>query len=488
MTELQIGLIGLGVVAVTGVVAYNAWVEYRHRSLAQRLLEPTQDDVLVTMPDEDASTLAPVEQVPASEDVPPDDEPQWTAEDEDDDVPAPVAETPVVERRTPPEPMPQRIEPVLRVDAVSEERIEPVLRVEDDVIPSPAPASAPAPAPASAPEPVAPTRPATPVQAAVPPKPVAASRSPVAAPPIPASKPSPRRVEPVEDAPAVPAASEEFREVTEPQHLLSAEVDYIAALEAIEPAPAAQILGAVRDALAHVRKRVLWFGFNETTREWETIEAASATPYRSLRIGLQLVDRRGPVSDAELTVFHVAMHDLAHALMAIVDMPQRQSALEKAASLDAFCAGVDIQIGINVVSVATPLPGTKIRALAESAGMVIENGRFVRADDDGNVLYVLLNHEASGFSGEAMKTLTTHGLTFLLDVPTVAHGDRIFAQMVELAKRFADVLKGALVDDNRRPLSDGALEPIRRQIAHYQTTMATHKLPAGGAFAQRLFS
>ena len=120
--------------------------------------------------------------------------------------------------------------------------------------------------------------------------------------------------------------------------------------------------------------------------------------------------------------------------------------------------------------------------------MVIENGRFVRADDDGNVLYVLLNQEAAGFAGEAMKTMTTHGLTFLLDVPTVAHGDRIFAQMVELAKRFADVLKGALVDDNRRPLSDGALDPIRRQISQYQTTMATRKLPAGGAFAQRLFS
>ncbi|WP_319238733.1 cell division protein ZipA C-terminal FtsZ-binding domain-containing protein [uncultured Propionivibrio sp.] len=486
MTELQMGLIGLGVVAVSGVVAYNAWVEYRHRSLAQRLLEPTQDDVLVTMSDEDESPMASVEQASEPEDAPSSDASALMAED--DDLPAPVPEAPVIENRTPSGPVPQRIEPVLRVDAVDDERIEPVLRVEDDVIASPTPAPVTAPAPASVSEPVAPTRPAAPVQAAVAPKPAVAPRPPVTATPMPEPKPTPRRAEPVDVPVEVPAAGEEFREVAEPLHLLSAEVDYIAALEAIEPAPAAQILGAVKEALAHVRKRVVWLGFNEMTREWEAIEAGSGTPYRSLRIGLQLVDRRGPVSDAELTVFHVAMHDLAHALMAIVDMPQRQGALEKAATLDAFCAGVDIQIGINVVSVAAPLPGTKIRALAESAGMVIENGRFVRADDDGNILYVLLNQEAVGFAGEAMKTMTTHGLTFLLDVPTVAHGDRIFAQMVDLAKRFADVLKGALVDDNRRPLSDGALDPIRRQISQYQTTMATRKLPAGGAFAQRLFS
>ena len=47
MTELQIGLIGLGGVAVFGVVVYNTWLEYRHRKLAQQLLKPSQSDVLL---------------------------------------------------------------------------------------------------------------------------------------------------------------------------------------------------------------------------------------------------------------------------------------------------------------------------------------------------------------------------------------------------------------------------------------------------------
>ena len=183
------------------------------------------------------------------------------------------------------------------------------------------------------------------------------------------------------------------------------------------------------------------------------------------------------------------MQDLATELMGFAELPLRDPALQLAAQLDEFCAGVDIQIGVNVISQGQVFPGTKLRALAESAGMGIDGeGAFARYDDDGKLLFVLTNQEANGFSADSMRTMTTHGVTFLLDVPRVANGDRVLTQMVELARRFADALHGALVDDNRRPLSESAIEPIRRQIVQYQTAMATRQLPAGGALAQRLFS
>ena len=46
MTELQMGLIGLGAAAVVGVLGYNKWQEYRHRKLAEAMLKPGHDDVL----------------------------------------------------------------------------------------------------------------------------------------------------------------------------------------------------------------------------------------------------------------------------------------------------------------------------------------------------------------------------------------------------------------------------------------------------------
>jgi hypothetical protein len=51
-------------------------------------------------------------------------------------------------------------------------------------------------------------------------------------------------------------------------------------------------------------------------------------------------------------------------------------------------------------------------------------------------------------------------------------------QMTEVAKRFADTLQGALVDDNRQPLSDSQLDHIRREfIGKPQATMASFGLP-----------
>jgi hypothetical protein len=54
MTDLQMGLIGLGGAAVIGVLAYNKWQEHKHRKLAEELLSARQADVLLdeVLPDE----------------------------------------------------------------------------------------------------------------------------------------------------------------------------------------------------------------------------------------------------------------------------------------------------------------------------------------------------------------------------------------------------------------------------------------------------
>lgn len=416
MTELQIGLIGLGATAVVAVLAYNKWQEYRHSKFAEQLLNVRHADVLL---DEMEPALAPAVDAQANT-----------------TMAATIVSPPLVAHaRGMMAPFSERIEPVFSVDQPPQ---------EPDLLPAMR---------AAAPEPLV----------------------------VPAAQPTASTL-----GTRLP---DEAKDSVEPLHLLSPLIDYVAALEAVEPAPSFHILEAQRAALARIRKPVHWIGYNELAREWEPIIDDGRSEYRRFRVGLQLVDRRGPLGDNDLSVFHIAMQDLADELMAIADLPTRQPALDKAAKLDAFCASVDIQIGINVISQAQVFPGTKLRALAEAAGMVIDaDGRFVRCDDDGNVLYVLINQEVSGFSVDSMKTMSTHGITFLLDVPRVAHGERVFNQMVDLARRFADVLRGALVDDNRRPLSEGALEPIRRQVGQYQLMMAAQGLPAGGPLTRRLFS
>ena len=424
MTELQMGLIGLGAFAVVGVVVYNKWQEVRQRKQAEQVLKANHPDVLL---DEgrDPEIAALHTEAPA----------------EAEDRPVPITDSLLQETSSITGPAGERIEPVLFFDA------EPEELPEESVV-----------------------------------APAMATRATVA----------PNSSQAVESRETATAAGERATQavpVSEDLHLLAPEIDFIASIDAVEPVPASRIVDAQHEALARVRKPVRWIGYNEETGEWEPVAGQAEREYRHIRAGLQLVNRQGPASENDLAIFSVAMQDLADQLMGIVDLPPRQQALDAAVRLDEFCASVDIQIGINVISQGQVFPGTKLRALAEAAGMTIDAARrFVRRDDDGNVLYVMLNQEAGGFSAELMKTMSTHGLTFLLDVPCVAHGERVFNQMVDLARRFADVLHGALVDDNRRPLSENALEPIRKQIGHYQAQMATQHLPAGNPLTQRLFS
>ena len=79
------------------------------------------------------------------------------------------------------------------------------------------------------------------------------------------------------------------------------------------------------------------------------------------------------------------------------------------------------------------------------------------------------------------------GAVFLLDVPRVADPARTFDQMKLVAKRMAQTLDAALVDDNRRTLDDAALAAIRQQIVTTATAMHEVHIDPGSPRALALF-
>lgn len=419
MTELQMGLIGLGVAAVFGVFGYNKWQEMRQRKVAEAVLKPHHEDVLLAKGGKTEPEAVPAVQVERSE-------PEIRIE----------ASEPLVER----------VEPVFTDPTPTE--------VVDDM--------------AMAPE-----------DTPMPEMPVIAQPAP-GVPPV-VAKPAVSQPE-ADDGVEVEAGNV-------PDALLDPRLEFVVTMELVEPVSSFQILHSQRPALHRLNKPVHWVGFNEKKREWQRLTPDAELELRRLRVGLQLVNRLGPVSEGDLVIFTNAMQALADELMAVADMPP-SNVLDQAAEIDRFCAAVDLEIGLNLVSRGSAFPGTKIRALSEAAGMVLgADGLFTRYDDAGRAQFSLQNFESTPFSPDALRNLTTHGLTFLLDVPRVDHGERVFMQMTEVAKRFADTLQGALVDDNRQPLSDSQLDHIRREfIGKPQATMASFGLAAGSPQALRLFS
>lgn len=240
-------------------------------------------------------------------------------------------------------------------------------------------------------------------------------------------------------------------------------------------------------------KPVRWYGMGVEESSWEEITLETAHAGKShvrLRGCLQLADRSGPVSEINLSRFRDMVDEFAIQIAAETDCPDIANAYAIALELDKFCANVDVIMGINIISKdGGAFIGTKIRALAEASGFVLESeGVFRYRDSETNaVLFSLGNFESTLFLPSNMRTLTTHGVTFLLDVPRVANGERVFEQMAHIARLFASTLNGILVDDNRVPLSENGIKRSKKQLRDLQAAMAENNIPAGSQIALKLF-
>lgn len=295
------------------------------------------------------------------------------------------------------------------------------------------------------------------------------------------------RIEPASSR--VPPATPIGR-ATEPE--LPVEVRAIDCLIRIE-APAGiiggQLVTGAGGPLSQLNRPVRWFGLCEETHAWLRVDNGTGRTFSRLAATLQLADRRGPVNDRELDAFISGVQRACDQFMAVATVSDRAETLTLARQVDQFCAAVDIQIAVNVVSTTHPFPGTKLRGLAESAGLRLErDGCFHAHDERGNSLFVLGNRDAALFSPDALRQMVSQGLTLSLDVPRVPLGVDAFDRMIALARQLADALHGTVVDDNLRPLGEQSVAVIRGQIQQFQEQMDRHGIPAGGELATRLFA
>jgi hypothetical protein len=295
-------------------------------------------------------------------------------------------------------------------------------------------------------------------------------------------EPPPPRVQTARHAPAIVAS-------LPPLPGVDLTIDYVVALDADEPISAAGLADLhTRSNATGRRFRVL--GFHEGRGEWEEAGRLSGGRYAHLRVALQLVRRTGPVDLASLTALCAAAQECAERFHASATCPDVQATLAAARDVDAFCADVDVAIGVNVIArPETRFSGHRIRALAETAGLRLEpHGVFHYCDSAQQTLFTLDNHEPAPFLPEQVKQLATSGVTLLLDVPRVANGSVALQLMLRVGRDLAAGLGGTLVDDNRVPLTERSVKAIEQQLTVIQAKMHARGIAPGSERALRLFS
>lgn len=264
--------------------------------------------------------------------------------------------------------------------------------------------------------------------------------------------------------------------------------DAIAPIDFAQPIAAPTLWAVQAEWSGHLAKPLHWIGLAEG--EWRLLTAHDAGRYAKVAAALQLADRRGAMTEGDLAIFIAGVHSVATHLAGIAVTPEVEETLERARSLDEFCAAVDVQLAIHFLCAdEAPIAGTDLRRLAEEAGLALgDDGRFHAADADGDTLYTLGNVGVELFDADSLRSLVTHGLTFSLDVPNVGQGAVVFDRMVDTARQLAQALGGTLVDAQRAPLTDAMIAGIRARIEEIQALMAARQIVAGGSRARRLFA
>jgi hypothetical protein len=258
--------------------------------------------------------------------------------------------------------------------------------------------------------------------------------------------------------------------------VLDPALDYVA-----EVHPSESISGGSLPSF-EVGKRVRVLGLAEND-EWEPLRADGR--YHELRVGLQLVDRQGPVSSAQMLLFCEQVNAFAEANGGVATFPRREDKLRVAAELDAFCADVDMLVGLNVVSNRAPFAQSRVVAMVESAGLVLESdGIFYARAESGKVLFTVADRHHRPFN----SLEETPSVTLVLDVPRVAGGEQAFDRMADLAQQMVLTLGGDLVDDDNRSLKPADLAAIRKQLVAIYARMDDRGIAAGSVAALRLFA
>lgn len=427
MNELQLGLIGTGIVILLGVVAYNAWQSSKVKRRIPRSMKGGSQGM-----------------VPAA------------AEHED--------ERPFIEPSLP---------AAGKSHPVSAERREPTLaRTAVDASHTPPAEDVPeAPDTAQAPAPVEEASPAQIADAATHDDGAPKSNEP--------SEPKPQASNP---KPAAPAGNAAIAPAVVDERIdCVVNLPLGGTINAERVLPLAQRMRRAGGKAVHVE------GWVEDPPHWELLRSGGR--YTQLRMAVQLANRAGPLNEVEFSEFISQVQTLADAVDALPELPDMMETVGKARDLDSFAAQCDAQLSVNVLSDGAPWSANYVQAVATQDGMLLSRDgmRFVKLDVRQNPVFML----QFGDTNFLRDDLTYKGgdlITMLLDVPVADEDLLPFRLMCDYARSIGQRIGGRVVDDQRRPLSDAALQNVDTQLLKLYERLEARNLPAGSPVTRRLFS
>lgn len=248
------------------------------------------------------------------------------------------------------------------------------------------------------------------------------------------------------------------------------------------PVPSAALYEAIKHVHTAGGKPVRLFFERDGGGHRERLRADES--YVSMQLAVLLANRSGPLTAIEWSQLWSAAQHLAERFEGALEGPEQNEVVHRAGELDALCSGLDAQVGLSVRLSGTR-PVSEIMSVAKEAGFLHYDGQLAWLSESGHPRFQIL------FNGQSASKVQSAGvdrLDLLLDLPHSEPDQQAFSRMASVGRDLAARMNGVLVDDQGRPLKEGADQAIDDQLHQLYNNLEQAGFPAGTVRTSRLFS
>jgi hypothetical protein len=270
---------------------------------------------------------------------------------------------------------------------------------------------------------------------------------------------------------------------------LDALIDAIATLSVDAPIAGEGVLPHLPGANRAGTKPFFIEGLNSESGEWETIVAQAR--YGEFQAGVQMANRNGPLNEIEFSEFVQKLEAFAQAIGAATDLPDMLETVARARELDAFASQHDAQLVALLRANSVAWSVGYLQQAAQRHGFVPGSvpGRLVLpAMEEGAPPVLVLGFDAQAALADDPGHAAVRELTLGLDVAQTEELAEPFAAWHGAARKLADDLDAAIVDDQGQTITLHAFSAIHAELTRLYEALSAHDLAAGSTGARRLFS
>jgi hypothetical protein len=270
---------------------------------------------------------------------------------------------------------------------------------------------------------------------------------------------------------------------------LDALIDAIATLTVESPVYGEGVLPHVPGSNRAGTKPFFIEGLNIATGEWESI--ASNARYSQFQAGVQMANRNGPLNEIEFSEFVQKLEAFAQGIGAASDLPDMLETVARGRELDAFASQHDAQLVALLRANSVAWSVGYLQQAAQRHGFVpgAVPGRLVLpSNEEGAPPVLVLSFDAQAALADDPGQAAVRELSLGLDVAQTEELAEPFAAWHGAARKLAEDLDAAIVDDQGLPITLHAFSAIHTELTRLYEALSAHDLAAGSTGARRLFS